>query len=112
MTIAHHDRATVTTICKTYTNTGAAHPNVFHYYEVYGLKTGRRLELSDLLEDGKLDAFRALANVTGEFPNEPAIGLLKDHAVFRSGPDARMVLDVEIPYDKLKGIIKPQYLPF
>ena len=112
MTIAHHDRATVTTICKTYTNTGAAHPNVFQYYEVYDLGTGRRIELSDLLEDGKLDALRALAKVTGEFSNEPAIGLLKDHAVIRPAPDARMVVDIEIPYEKLKGIIKSQYLPY
>jgi len=110
--IAHHDRATVTTICKTYANTGAAHPNVFHYYDVYDLRTGRRLELSDLLEGGKLDDLRAVAKMTAEFPNEPAIGLLKDYAVVRPDPDARMVLDIEIPYDKLKRIIKSRYLPY
>jgi hypothetical protein len=111
MTIAHHNRSTVTTLCKTYTNTGAVHPNVFRYYEVYDLKTGRRLELSDLLENGKLDAIRAIANVAGDFPNEPAIGLLNNHAVYRPDPDSRMVPEVEIPYAKLKGIIKSQYLP-
>jgi len=111
MTVAYQSPTTLTTLCKTYTNTGAAHPNVFQYYEVYDRKTGKRLELSDLLESGKLDAIRALANVTGDFPNEPQIGLLKDHAVFRPDPDSRMVLDAQIPYEKLKGILKSQYLP-
>jgi len=111
MTIAHQTPAILTTVCKTYTNTGAAHPNVFQHYEVYDLKTAKRLELSDLLESGKLDAIRSIANVTGDFPNEPEIGLLKDHAVYRPDPDARMVLDTEIPYAKLKGILKPQYIP-
>jgi hypothetical protein len=36
---------------------------------------------------------------------------MNDHIVFRADPDARMVLDVQIPYSKLKGILKPQYLP-
>ena len=111
MTVAHQTPAILTTLCKTYTNTGAAHPNVFQHYEVYDLKTGKRLELSDLLETGKLDAIRAIANLTGDFPNEPEIGLLKDHAVYRADADARMILDAEIPYAKLKGIIKSQYLP-
>jgi hypothetical protein len=111
MTVAHQTPAILTTLCKTYTNTGAAHPNLFQHYEVYDLKTGKRLELSDLLETGKRDAIRAIANVTGDFPNEPEIGLLKDHAVYRPDADARMVLDNEIPYAKLKGILKSQYLP-
>jgi len=111
LTVAHQSPNLLTTLCKTYTNTGAAHPNVFHYYEVYDLRTAKRLELSDLVLDGKLDDLRKLANVTGDFPNEPAIGLLPNHVAFRADPDARMVLDAEIPYDKLKGILKPQFLP-
>lgn len=111
MTIAHQSPSILTTLCKAYTNTGAAHPNTFHYYEVYDLTTGKRLELSDLIEDGKLPALRALAKVTEDYPNEPEIGLLKDSLVFRPDPDARMVLDSQIPYAQLKGILKSKYLP-
>lgn len=111
LTIAHQTPATVTTLCKTYTNTGAAHPSVYHHYEVYDASSGRRLELNDLLEDGKLDAIRAIANVKGDFPNEPEIGLLKDALVFRPDPDARTVPDTKIEYAKLKGILKPQFFP-
>ncbi len=90
---------------------GASEPNDFHYYEVYDLKTGNRLALKDFLEDGKLAAIRALAKVTGDFPNEPEIGLLKDYAVFRPDPDARTVLDAPIPYANLSGILRPRFLP-
>jgi hypothetical protein len=111
MKVAYLRGLTLTTLCKTYTNTGAAHPNAFHYYEVYDLNTRRRLELDDLLEPGKLAALRALARGSKEGPNEPAIGLLQDHLVFRADPDARMVQDVAIPYAQLKGILKSQYIP-
>lgn len=111
MAIANQNPSTVTTICKTYTNTGAAHPNVFHYYEVYDRASGRRLELNDLLEPGKLPALQTMAKSKGDEPNEPQIGLLPDHLVFRADPDARMVEDVAIPYAQLKGILKTQYIP-
>jgi hypothetical protein len=96
-TVAHQSANILTTLCKTYTNTGGAHPNVFHYYEVYDLKTGRLLDLSDLLEGGKLNELRAIAIVSADYPNEPKIGLLKDKAIYRADPDARMVAEVEIP---------------
>ncbi|MBL8236149.1 MAG: hypothetical protein JNM66_01930 [Bryobacterales bacterium] len=111
MKVAHLQGLTLTTLCKTYTNTGAAHPNVFHYYEVYDLTTRKRLELDDLLETGKLPALRALAKAPADSSSEPAIGLLPDHLVYRADPDARMVEDVKIPYGQLKGILKSRYIP-
>lgn len=111
MTVAWLGPATVTTLSRTSTDTGTGQPSLFHHYEVYDRTTGRRLELSDLVEDGKLDALRALAKVTGDFPNEPEIGLLKDTLVFRPDADGLTVKDSPVPYSELKGILKSKYLP-
>lgn len=87
LTVAHKTAATLTTRCKT---TDAV------FYEVYDLKSGRRLELNDLFEPGKLETL----NNPG--PNEPTVGLLPNGIAFN---------DTEIPYEKLKGVLKPQYIP-
>lgn len=112
LTIERHNPRFLTAFCKTYTNTGAAHPNVFHYYEVYDAATGKRIEAMDLLESGKAGALRSLAKVEpNAYPNEPEIGLYPDHLLYQPDPDSRMVPGVQIPYAQLKGILKPEFFP-
>ena len=87
LTIAHRTPEFLTTRCLT--SEGA-------FYDVYDARTGRHLEPDDLLEDGKHHA------LPDPGPAEPSIGLLPDHAVCNG---------VDIPYDRLRGILKPRFLP-
>lgn len=81
-TIAHKTATFLTTRCQT---TDAV------FYEVFDWKTGRRLEFEDIVEPGKLPP-----------SGEPNLGLLSG-GIFYNGS--------EMPYDKLKGVLKPQFLP-
>ena len=83
MTVAHKTIGILTTRCQTTDG---------EFYEVYDLKTGRRLEFNEIVEPGKL-ASSGL---------EPNLGLLSDGIIYNG---------TRIPYDKLKGVLKPQFLP-
>ena len=112
LTVVHRGKAVLTTVCRTASDTGSGHPNTFAHYETWDLRDGRSLDYTDLLEAGKADALRVLAGVPeGAFPNEPAVGLLPDTLVYLPDPDISATKEIRIPYDKLKGILKPQYLP-
>ena len=81
-TIAHKTATFLTTRCQTLD--GA-------YYEVYDLKSGRRLEFDDIVEPGKLPP-----------SGEPNLGLLANGIIYNGA---------ETPYSQLKGVLKPQFLP-
>lgn len=80
--IAHKTANILTTRCQTLD--GA-------FYEVYDLKTGRRLEFEDIVEPGKLPP-----------SGEPNLGLLANGIIYNG---------TETPYSQLKGVLKPQFLP-
>jgi hypothetical protein len=88
MTVAHHTAVYVTTRCQTKDAV---------YFDSWDLASGKHLELSDLLEPGKAAALPA-----GTGPMEPTFGLVAGGLMWDG---------VEIPYAKLKGILKPAFFP-
>lgn len=119
--VAHQGRAVLTTLCRTSSSSGEA-PAAFAHYENYAIADGRRLELADLIEPGRLAALTALAAGlhtqqsgaridTASFPNEPALGFLRDHAVLRFDADVSLAVDIALPYERLRGIVKAAWLP-
>jgi hypothetical protein len=119
--VAHQGQAVLTTLCLTTSNSGDG-PADFAHYENYAVADGRRLELSDLVEPGRLAELTALASAvhkerTGSeldrssFPNEPALGFLKDHVVLRFDADTSLAPDIPLPHIRLRGIVRSAWLP-